>query len=131
MGVEHSDNNCESVSHDSVCNCFRKDKHIKSVIIKRDLKVKWLWTIDHSNILFTILSENKYGYNAPTAIINLIKHFSYCMQEEYYITETRICKEYYYLKNKQLLKKKLCSQWYSCKLPIFPIAIYSTNINNT
>eukprot|EP01084_Bolivina_argentea_P265155 449331_1 len=125
---------CSQVSCSSQCNCFLLDKNIKNVVVARNEKVKWIWTNKHQSTLVAILTDPEYNYNLPTVLVNLIKTLSYSENELFYVRKTHFCEEPHYSKQKQLLKKKLCSTWYHSKLSNllpFPIVIFSSDPHNS
>eukprot|EP01084_Bolivina_argentea_P181124 312861_1 len=97
------------------CTCFSNDSNISDISEKRLFVVKWMWTYKHHNALLNTVHSM---YGIPKVISHIIEHYAVTDTEAYYITSTRLCNEKVYKNNNCLLKKPLCTSWFSQYSPI-------------
>lgn len=104
----HNDNLCQN----STCQCFKYDKHVKSVKLKRDMIETWKWTNNHSLSLLTSDTisdlDDIFPIQLITIIVNFIKNDKNCKYRH-----GKILKELNYSDIRFLINKKsLCKSWY-------------------
>lgn len=124
---------CSKTSCDSVCTCFEGDKNIKNLSMTRLFNIKWHWTHQHEIILFQSLcdiadnnKDSPYGF--PTDIAQIIKDFTYHLDEDHYIQTYKICNELHYPSSKKLIAKKFCKSWYKAQQDEYKLTPLTINL---
>lgn len=110
---DHHNNN--NLCQNSICQCFKSDKHVKIVKVKRDMVETWKWTNNHSLSLLTSDTisdlDDIFPIQLITTIVSFIKNDKNCKYRH-----GKILKEFNYSDFRFLINKKpLCKSWYHHK----------------